>query len=699
MRRTYEYLQDSYVETESGALEKREFLAQLDTFINQKRYARLTLLNWKEEPLKEIQGEIVSGNISKDGSSSVRATCSLTTSVDTTSYTVGDANMDFAENKKIFIEIGIKNYTKEYPQYPILWFPQGVFFIKSFACSSSSSTAMNISLTLNDKMGMLNGDIGGKFPSTTILDEEDTQTETGEYATVKVPVYRIIQEVVNHFGGEDLNNIVIEDVPLRIKRVMRWTGDTPLYLVSNGGQAEAGTLSYDPQLTPPEEGAYLQINNGDDAGYVYNDFVYDKELVMNAGQSVADALEQIKQYLGNYEYFYDEFGIFHFREIRNYLNTTQGKIMVTDMTENDYMVERAIPKEVYTFSDNSNLLSINVNPQYENIKNDYIVHGLRKMTDSDISYDIMYHLVIDSKPQTGNIYTNVLLYRELDTDIQCAIFPNNIQELPDFGEFNTIYRLPDGKAYIWDDDNSWKELVVEAYYDAANPYVTVDWRTELYLQGLQALYNNSTDQGYYFQELRAFWPQIYDLKEQQFWGEAEDPALQARVLTDGNYFLDFIDSSGPLGKWSVSNIGRRSDVVVDEEINCLFEPEIPNIVFLDLDLQDTDPEEFQRLRDECIDQGQPYAQTRGEIFQAFFTGGYSNGAYARICTELYSHTTYQKTISITAIPNYYLAPNSRVRISDNTTQTFGSYMIQNISLPLDVGSVMSVTLNECMQQR
>lgn len=699
MRRQYPYLQDSYVETESGALEKREFLAQLDDFVNQKRYARLTLLNWKEEPLKEIQGEIVSGNISKDGSSSVRSTCSLTTSVDTTSYTVGDANMDFAENKKIFVEIGIKNYTKDYPQYPILWFPQGVFFIKSFSCNASTTSAMNISLTLNDKMGMLNGDIGGKFPSTTILDEEDTQTETGEYATVKVPVYRIIQEVVNHFGGEDLNNIVIEDVPLRIKRIMRWTGDTPLYLVSNGGQAEAGTLSYDPQLTPPEEGAYLQINNGDDAGYVYNDFVYDKELVMNAGQSVADALEQIKQYLGNYEYFYDEFGIFHFREIRNYLNTTQGKVLVTDMTENDYMVERAIPKEVYTFSDNSNLLSINITPQYENIKNDYIVHGLRKMTDSNISYDIMYHLVIDSKPQTGNTYTNVLLYRELDTDIQSAIFPVNIQELPDFGEFNTIYRLPDGKAYMWDDDNSWKELVVEGYYDAANPYITEDWRTELYLRGLQALYNNSTDQGYYFQELRAFWPQIYDLKEQQFWGEAEDPSLQARVLTDGNYFLDFIDSSGPLGKWSVSNIGRRSDVVIDEEINCLFEPEIPNIVFLDLDLQDTDPEEFQKLRDECIDQGQPYAQTRGEIFQAFFTGGYSNGAYARICAELYSHTTYQKTISVTAIPNYYLAPNSRVRISDNSTQTFGSFMIQNISIPLDVGSVMSVTLNECIQQR
>lgn len=698
MRKEYPYLNNSWIETEQGLLEKREFLAQLDDFVNQKRYAKLTLLTWDEKPIKDISGEITSGNITKDGSSAVRSTCTLGTSVDATSYSVEDANADFAVNKKIFVEVGIKNYTKEYPEYPILWFPQGVFFIKAFSCNTSTTTAMNISLTLNDKMAMLNGDVGGKFPATTILDEEDTQTETGEYATQKVQIYRIIQECVNHFGGEDLNNIVIEDVPLRIKRVMRWTGDEPLYLVSNGGQAEAGTLSYDPTTTKPSSGAYLQINNGDDAGYVYDDFIYDKELVMNAGQSVADALEQIKQYLGNYEYFYDVFGIFHFREIKNYLNTTQGKVLTTDMTENDYMVDRAIPKEVYSFSDSSNLLSMNVNPQYDSIKNDYIVHGTRKMTGSDISYDVMYHLAIDSKPKTGNVYVNVLLYRELDTDLQKAIFPIQVQTLPDFGEFNSIYKVGN-QAYMWDSDNTWKELKVEAYYDAANPYVTQDWRTELYLKGLQALYNNSIDQGYYFAELQNGWPQIYDLKEQRFWGEAEDESLQARVLTDGNFFLDFIDSSGPMGKWSVSNIGRRSDVVVDDDVNCLFQPEIPNIVFLNLDLQDTDPEEFQKLRDECMDSGQPYAQTRGEVFNAFSTGGYHNGAYDRICAELYTHTTYQTTISLTAVPNYYLEPNSRVRIEDNSTQTFGSYMIQNLSLPLAIGSPMSVTLNECMIQR
>ena len=698
MRKTYPYLSNEYVETEEDGLTRREFLAQLDDIINQKRYAKLTLLNWAEEPLKEIQGEIVSGSLSKDGSSAVRVTGNLTTAVDAGSYSVEDANMDFSINKKIFIEVGIRNDTKQYKDYPILWFPQGVFFIKSFACNSSSTAALNISLTVNDKMSMLNGDAGGTFPSTIILDEQDTQTETGEYATEKVLIYNIIQEVVHHWGGEDLNNIVIEDVPTRIKRIMRWNGDTPLYLVSNGGQAEAGTLSYEPTTILPTEGRYLQINNGDDAGYIYDDFVYDKELTMNAGQTVVDALEAIKQYLGNFEYFYDAFGIFHFREIKNYLNTTQGKIVLDDMTENDYMVDRAIPKEVYTFSDTSNLLSINVNPQYNSIKNDFIVHGTRKGTNSNISYDVFYHLAIDSKPNIGNIYTNLLLYRELDTDLLCGIFPIVVQELPDYGEFNSVYKVGD-KAYMWDDDNSWKELKVEGYYTATNPYITKDWRTELYLKGMQALANNSVDRGYYFEELRAFWPQIYDLKNQQFWGEVEDSSIQARVLTDGNYYLDFIDSAGSLGKYSVSNIGRRTNVVVNEDVNCLFEPEVPNIVFLNLDLNDSDPDKLAELRDECQNSGQPWAQTSGEIFRAFTTGGYHNGAYDYICSELYTHTTYQTTISMTAIPNYWIEPNSRIRIADNATKTFGNYMIQNISLPLDVGSVMSITANECVIQR
>lgn len=696
MRKTYEYLEDSYYENANEEVQRREFLRKIDGFINQKRYVKITLLNWEEEPLKEIEGIISSGTMSLDGSSSIRRTCQMSTSVDAGSYDIEDAEEDFAINKKIFLEIGVKNYTGEYPQYPILWFPQGVFFIKTFGCDSSTSSAVNITLSLVDKMAMLNGDVGGKLPAATIFDTEITQLSSGESAEVKVPIYRIIQESVNHFGGEDLNNIVIEDVDLRIKRIVKWTGDTPLYLVSNGGSAESGTLSYVPQTEKPTSGAYLQINNGDDAGYINTDFVYPQELTLNAGESVCSLLDKIKSLLGNYEYFYDVFGVFHFREIKNYLNTTQATTLLEDMSENNYLVDTAIPKSVYTFTDNSNIISINVTPQYENIKNDYIVQGLRKMTNSDISYAVRYHLAIDSKPQTGQRYTNLLAYKELETETLKLTVPQSVSELPEVGEFNTVYRQGD-KAYVWD-DQSWKEVTVVKYFDALNPYIIKDWRTQLYVQGLIAE-RTGIDTGYYFAELKEGWPLIYNVAEQRFYGEEQDEPVQLQALCDGNYFLDFIDSSGPMGKFSVNAIGRRTNVNVNEDVNCLFEPEIPNIVFLNLDLADSDPDEFENLRNECMSSGQPYAQTRGDVYNAFATGGYHNSAYDAITLDLYNHTTYQRTISMTALPVFYLEPNLRVTINDKVTNTYGDFMIQNMSVPLAIGSVMSVTLNECTIKR
>jgi hypothetical protein len=70
-------------------------------------------------------------------------------------------------------------------------------------------------------MSLLNGDSGGIFPSTVILDTLRTQEPDGSYVTKKVPIISIIQELLNHFGNEPLNNIIIEDVPLRAKEVMK----------------------------------------------------------------------------------------------------------------------------------------------------------------------------------------------------------------------------------------------------------------------------------------------------------------------------------------------------------------------------------------------------------------------------------------------------------------------------------------------
>ena len=105
--------------------------------------------------------------------------------------------------------------------------PQGVFFITSFSITNSSSGALSISLNFKDKMAKLDGTLGGTLPATTRFDTA-TSLVNGNYYTTKALVYDIIMEAVNHFGGESLTNIIIDDVPLKIKRIVRWNDTSPV---------------------------------------------------------------------------------------------------------------------------------------------------------------------------------------------------------------------------------------------------------------------------------------------------------------------------------------------------------------------------------------------------------------------------------------------------------------------------------------
>ena len=402
LNKQYPYLQNNYFYNSNEEWYKRSVLDDIHDFVNQRQYIKITLLNWIEEPLKEIEGIISGGSISKNGTSAVRCNMNVSCSVDAGSYNVDDMKSDFAINKKIFVEIGILNETDKYLDYPIFWFPQGIFFISSFSMNSATSSAVNISLTLKDKMAMLNGDVGGKLPATVTFDSTDTQLPTGEYVSVKTPIFMIIQELVNHYGAEDLNNIVIEDVPLTIRRVLRWNGDSPLYFykdenaLSGSPQNTTGAGEY--TLTKKESEPKHTYYKGDDIGYRRTSFIVTDHLIGNAGDSVVTILDKIKHILGNYEYFYDALGVFHFREIKNYLNTTQGKTVLDEMQENDYIVESNNSKSIFTFTEKTLITSITVTPQYENIKNDYIVIG-NYTNSSNLTTDVRYHLAIDKKPR------------------------------------------------------------------------------------------------------------------------------------------------------------------------------------------------------------------------------------------------------------------------------------------------------------
>ena len=770
----YPYLESSYKYNLNEERLKQNFLSKIDNFINQKQYINIILLDWKENPIKEIQGIISTGSISKDGNSSVRRSANLNCSISHGEYNVDNIEMDFALNKKVFIEIGIENKTNEYLDYPILWFPQGVFYINSFSINSATSSAVNLNLNLKDKMCLLNGDVGGKLPATVRFDMMTTQTSQGEPVEQKVLYYNLITELLNHWGKEELSNIIIQDVPLRIKQIIQWNGSNPIYLSKEWNEI---TQRYDYQYHEQnEDGIYTEYSTGDDIGYVYADFVPVNEITGSAGDTICSVLDTIKNQLGNYEYFYDVFGIFHFREIKNYLNINQsetilqetenpgrhislekGQFCLDTSTELQYLIDIVNDKTVFSFEDAKNIVSITSTPNYNNIKNDFVINGIKK-TDT-VQMAIRYRLVIDNKPEIigytnathdaiANEYDEIQIpYYGVFNDLIYYTYPEyfdnttvletnklgkwlNVEELPIVGNMDQIYHYienEEDKFVIWinektkyidlylkkdlsnKDSEKQKPLIYDEYY-------AIDWRTFLLCYGLEAN-ANGTDPGPYYEELVSFWPDEYDLRRenQKFFGQEEDGSIHYKSLTTGNFYFDIIDAnSSSLGIYSIENIGRRTEVINDDEINCLFTPEIPDIIFLNTDdstqnwSDNTTITEIRNISDttdilnqqieECINNGQSWIQVPDKIFSHLIVGGYLNGAYEAIRYALFSHTTYQKTLNIMALPAFYLEPNSRVHISDTSTNTFGDFIIQNISLTLGPGANMSVTMNEALER-
>lgn len=678
MRHNYPYLTDF------------NFLKSVDEMHIKEQYAKITILNWNESPIQEIQGIVTGGNINLDGKSNMRRSCNLSVYVDTNFKTnVTDIDNLFSLNKKMYLEIGYKNITNKYKEYDMLWYPQGLFVMINPSLSHGTD-GTTISLQLKDKMCLLNGECGGVIPASTRFDEYETIDENGEWVIEKPKIAQIIRECVNHFGGEQLSKILISDINDRLKMVMKWIGNTPLYLIGSGN-ARSFSTDYD-DIQGQE---YHSFEYGEDVGYIYTDFTYPGELIGDAGSNVCTILDAIKNTLGNYEYFYDIDGNFIFQEIKNYLNTTQAKIKIDKLNSRDYLVDQSKGKSVYTFDNSVLISSFSNTPQFNMIKNDFIVWGLKENANGN-QMPIRYHLAIDEKPKVGEIY-DVFFYVDPDDNLTKAKRPikyRNMSELKknDGAAGNFYMTEDDGKIYTWSNN---EYVLVDINFTKVQ---TTDWRSELYLQGAQTE-PLGTDSNYYYTELLNEWPKLYNLKSKNstinkdviYTGDFYEEIL--KTPSDIDYFLDFIDSNAEISKFSINNIGRRSIVINDNDVNCVFEPEIPDFILIETGTPQTKTD-----REECERKGQKYVQVDSSIFSLIATGGMKNSAYNRVRELLYQYTSYNESISIQSIPIYYLEPNTRITVRDTESNIFGDYMISNISIPLDIGSTMSISATRALER-
>ena len=394
----YPYLQDS------------QFLQDLTLRKNKTLLCRVILLDLEEEPIANIEGRVQDGTLQVDGSSSIRRQGNI-------SFVLGFYEKDKIDIKqmiktgnKIALEIGyVNNYKQDYPQYAnysTIWFPQGVFIIANPSFSKSLED-YQISFDLRDKMCQLNGILGGTFPATITLGEYDVVDENGAIVTKPISMYQLVQELVNHWGGEQLGKIIINDLPKYTTTPMMWNGSAPLYLFYNSVYDK---YRYSLSNTIRTNETFVQaFDKGEYAGRGYTVFSYPEQasegqgiFTVSAGTTVESALHQIKEKLGNFEFFYDIDGNFVFQEVRNYMNTNQATVTLNlakqlNLDMKDYLVDLSMGNSKYQFVNYPAIISISENEQWDDLKNDFVLWGKKKVTD-DIEVSVRYHLAIDEKP-------------------------------------------------------------------------------------------------------------------------------------------------------------------------------------------------------------------------------------------------------------------------------------------------------------
>lgn len=519
-------------------------------------------------------------------------------------------------------------------------------------------------------------------------------------------------------------------------------GNTKVYEISTNKEVEIKELeSYDSliQLNVDDniDGSGFKINStsdkifyclkieyGQTAGYTETELTYAGELIANIGESLTSILDKIVKMLGDYEYFYNLDGQFIFQKKKDYLNSDWSPIE----EENGELVNPlAITSPItFTFDGSSLFTAFNNNVNLLNVKNDYSVWGKRKSNSIEIPIHMRYALDIrpkryttisvqDSELEEYNKKYNLSLkgqtsqsYESDTVDWREIIY----QMALDYRKYNHLdnFELKISEAnpndypigmtgyeqYYIDLEGFWRQLYNPDVDNLKDNYNTLTEQLEEKNNELQIaeeeLKNATTTNAVENAEkkIEECKTAIEDLKNQlaelpsdinNFYSSNEQHKYWNKNIYENSpslsFWFDFLESDNELSKYSVKAIGARSKVSNDSEVKAISYLNTPNIIFC---------KEFPKDRKS----GYRYFQITDDYSKLFSMSTQGKSAQDAVNTLLYNHSYCAENVSITAIPVYYLEPNTRIYINDVETGINGDYSVNRITLPLTYNGTMSL---------
>lgn len=509
-----------------------------------------------------------------------------------------------------------------------------------------------------------------------------------------------------------------------------------LYNLVDGFNEDIEKISFDSSF---EKAYYIaSCGYGQTVGYRITDLTYPDDLTAQPGDTLTNAvLDKIVNMLGDYQYYYNVDGQFVFERKGTYLNTSWDSLIDTG---DDVYAENAtvVSKTIYSFEGNKLLSSISHNPTLNNIKNDFSVFGEREIGDKQ-KITIHARIAIDEKPdfycsfdkilyKSKNcnddiIFTNIKKtiicdWREVIYQMALDFYKNNQDDnfLINVRDNNLCKKngeifspFPLGQTgyeqYYIDMQGFWRQL-----YNP-EPEISYTFSGGKY-QTIEVLIDNSDVTGAF--EKKEVWvpsKQEYSTMTCDFLlplsmkTNEEEP--ERNFTTDENlyywnknllynpellnYWIDFLDTGGELGKYSIKAIGDRPKVVNDKDVNSIYHRETPNVIFFNnLDEYNQYSEEYKT--------GYTYVILPSNVKNMFSISAQGKSAKDSIDTLLYEHTYGQETISLQSIPIYYLEPNNRIYVYDKDSNINGDYLVSKMSIPLTYNGMMSIEAQKAPQR-
>lgn len=94
--------------------------------------------------------------------------------------------------------------------------------------------------------------------------------------------------------------------------------------------------------------------------------------------------------------------------------------------------------------------------------------------------------------------------------------------------------------------------------------------------------------------------------------------------------------------------------------------------------------------------GYKYVQVNEDIYNNL--SSYSLNSAFESARQLFNeYSNYKESISLNAIPIYYLEPNERITVNDEDTGISGDYVVNSISLPLTINGTTTIAATKAVE--